>query len=197
MNKLLKWTVVPLASLIITACSDDPKAPTIGNYKAAIQKVLNTQNETCFIIINSGNVYFTQKYPFSYDTSTDNIKNNSVINRLNSWVERGILELKNSESNGNQSTFEYDYTEQAKKSYKIEGRTICVPSKKIVEEIIQASEPLVDSFSGETSVNAIATYKIIDLPDWATDDESFKALREGKYRLILMHDGWVESSQLK
>ena len=70
-------------------------------------------------------------------------------------------------------------------------------AKKIVEEIIQASEPLVDSFSGETSVNAIATYKIIDLPDWATDDKSFKALREGKYRLILMHDGWVESSQLK
>lgn len=137
MNKLLKWTVVPLASLIITACSDDPKAPTIGNYKAAIQKVLNTQNETCFIIINSGNVYFTQKYPFSYDTSTDNVKNNSVINRLNSWVERGILELKNSESNGNQSTLSMIILSKPKNPIKLKEEQFVYQAKKLLKKLFK------------------------------------------------------------
>lgn len=217
MNRLLKWTAIPLASLILSACSD-PKAPTVENYKSAIQKALDAQQDRiCFVITRSMDIYSSEDYPFTFNISTENVPNSRHLKLLNSWVKRGVLELKKSTEQNGMSYFDYDYSDLAKKAYKIEGRKVCIVAKKVLDEIIQVSEPMVDSFDGETSVSVVANYKLTNLPDWAKDneglaiigkndynipgfangDEEFKTIIEEKYKLVLMHDGWVERSQLK
>ena len=69
--------------------------------------------------------------------------------------------------------------------------------KRELGDLLQVSEPLVDQFDGETSVDIVATYQVTNVPDWINEIEDFKRTRQGKYKLILMHDGWVEKSLLK
>ena len=65
MMKLIKWGLIPLVSLMLMACFNDPKAPTVENYKVALQKMLDTQVGTCINIIN--NVYVGRSASYDYD----------------------------------------------------------------------------------------------------------------------------------
>lgn len=211
MTKLLKFAAIPLTSLLIIGCSEDPKAPSIENYKIALQKALDTQPRTCFVVIASFDVYSDKEYPFTYETNTENVSKSGIIKKLNGWTTRGVLELKESKEYNdgyyNKTWLAYDYTDKVKKEYdieydsyrKIKGQSFCVPSKKVLDQIIQASVPLVNQFNGQTSVDIIATYKVEGLPDWGYDeyDGHYKNPIKGNYKLILMHDGWVEKSQIK
>jgi len=58
---LLKFAAIPLTSLLIIGCSEDPKAPSIENYKIALQKALDTQHSTCFVVTRSMDVYFDKE----------------------------------------------------------------------------------------------------------------------------------------
>nr|WP_314740588.1 hypothetical protein [uncultured Haemophilus sp.] len=209
MTKLSKFAAIPLTSLLIIGCSEDPKAPSIENYKIALQKALDTQPSTCFVVTRSMDVYFNKEYPFTYETNTENVSNSGIIKTLNGWTTRGVLELKESkeynDGYNNKTWLAYDYTDKAKKEYDIEdnsyynikGRKFCVSSKKVLDQIIQASEPLVNQFNGKTSVDIVATYKVEGLPDWGYEYDYYKNPIEDNYKLILMHDGWVEESQIK
>lgn len=209
MTNILKFCLIPLTSLVIIGCFEDPKAPSIENYKIALQKALDTQHATCFVVTRSMDVYFNKEYPFTYETNTKDVPNSGIIQRLNVWTKRGVLELKESkeynDGYNNKTWFAYDYTDKAKKEYdiednsyyKIKGRKFCVSSKKVLDQIIQASEPLVNQFNGKTSVDIVATYKVEGLPDWGYEYDDYKNPIEENYKLILMHDGWVEESQIK
>ncbi len=200
MMKLIKWGLIPLVSLMLIACFNDPKAPTVENYKVALQKMLDTQVGTCINIIN--NVYVGRSASYDYDIvyslNTSWVPGNRSLEILNTWVKRGVLELKYSEAGDEYSTYGYNYTDKAKKEFDIskDNKVICM-GKRELGDLLQVSEPLVDQFDGETSVDIVATYQVTNVPDWINEIEDFKRTRQGKYKLILMHDGWVEKSLLK
>ena len=200
MMKLIKWGLIPLVSLMLIACFNDPKAPTVENYKVALQKMLDTQVGTCINIIN--NVYVGRSASYDYDIvyslNTLWVPGNRSLEILNTWVKRGVLELKYSEAGDEYSTYGYNYTDKAKKEFDIskDNKVICM-GKRELGDLLQVSEPLVDQFDGETSVDIVATYQVTNVPDWINEIEDFKRTRQGKYKLILMHDGWVEKSLLK
>ena len=200
MMKLIKWGLIPLVSLMLMACFNDPKAPTVENYKVALQKMLDTQVGTCINIIN--NVYVGRSASYDYDIvyslNTLWVPGNRSLEILNTWVKRGVLELKYSEAGDEYSTYGYNYTDKAKKEFDIskDNKVICM-GKRELGDLLQVSEPLVDQFDGETSVDIVATYQVTNVPDWINEIEDFKRTRQGKYKLILMHDGWVEKSLLK
>lgn len=200
MMKLIKWGLIPLVSLMLMACFNDPKAPTVENYKVALQKMLDTQVGTCINIIN--NVYVGRSASYDYDIvyslNTSWVPGNRSLEILNTWVKRGVLELKYSEAGDEYSTYGYNYTDKAKKEFDIskDNKVICM-GKRELGDLLQVSEPLVDQFDGETSVDIVATYQVTNVPDWINEIEDFKRTRQGKYKLILMHDGWVEKPLLK
>lgn len=200
MMKLIKWGLIPLVSLMLMACFNDPKAPTVENYKVALQKMLDTQVGTCINIIN--NVYVGRSASYDYDIvyslNTSWVPGNRSLEILNTWVKRGVLELKYSKAGDEYSTYGYNYTDKAKKEFDIskDNKVICM-GKRELGDLLQVSEPLVDQFDGETSVDIVATYQVTNVPDWINEIEDFKRTRQGKYKLILMHDGWVEKSLLK
>ena len=200
MMKLIKWGLIPLVSLMLMACFNDPKAPTVENYKVALQKMLDTQVGTCINIIN--NVYVGRSASYDYDIvyspNTSWVPGNRSLEILNTWVKRGVLELKYSKAGDEYSTYGYNYTDKAKKEFDIskDNKLICM-GKRELGDLLQVSEPLVDQFDGETSVDIVATYQVTNVPDWINEIEDFKRTRQGKYKLILMHDGWVEKSLLK
>lgn len=200
MMKLIKWGLIPLVSLMLIACFNDPKAPTVENYKIALQKMLDTQVGTCINIIN--NVYVGRSASYDYDIvyslNTSWVPGNRSLEILNTWVKRGVLELKYSKAGDEYSTYGYNYTDKAKKEFDIskDNKVICM-GKRELGDLLQVSEPLVDQFDGETSVDIVATYQVTNVPDWINEIEDFKRTRQGKYKLILMHDGWVEKSLLK
>lgn len=200
MMKLIKWGLIPLVSLMLIACFNDPKAPTVENYKVALQKMLDTQVGTCVNIIN--NVYVGRSASYDYDIvyslNTSWVPGNRSLEILNTWVKRGVLELKYSKAGDEYSTYGYNYTDKAKKEFDIskDNKLICM-GKRELGDLLQVSEPLVDQFDGETSVDIVATYQVTNVPDWINEIEDFKRTRQGKYKLILMHDGWVEKSLLK
>ena len=200
MMKLIKWGLIPLVSLMLMACFNDPKAPTVENYKVVLQKMLDTQVGTCINIIN--NVYVGRSASYDYDIvyslNTSWVPGNRSLEILNTWVKRGVLELKYSKAGDEYSTYGYNYTDKAKKEFDIskDNKLICM-GKRELGDLLQVSEPLVDQFDGETSVDIVATYQVTNVPDWINEIEDFKRTRQGKYKLILMHDGWVEKSLLK
>ena len=200
MMKLIKWGLIPLVSLMLMACFNDPKAPTVENYKVALQKMLDTQVGTCINIIN--NVYVGRSASYDYDIvyslNTSWVPGNRSLEILNTWVKRGVLEVKYSKAGDEYSTYGYNYTDKAKKEFDIskDNKLICM-GKRELGDLLQVSEPLVDQFDGETSVDIVATYQVTNVPDWINEIEDFKRTRQGKYKLILMHDGWVEKSLLK
>ena len=135
MMKLIKWGLIPLVSLMLIACFNDPKAPTVENYKVALQKMLDTQVGTCINIIN--NVYVGRSASYDYDIvyslNTSWVPGNRSLEILNTWVKRGVLELKYSKAGDEYSTYGYNYTDKAKKEFDIskDNKVICMGKREL------------------------------------------------------------------
>lgn len=220
MKKLRLLTqYILLAVCGLSTAHAKPTDPTDENFITALQKSMDNQSVVgvCINVNASGNYKYGNIGKADLMITGDGLdmyqqRYQKELEMANYLVEQGILINAGVEYFESASTLKADheeymfnFTEQGKayvkaKDYNAHGPTriytLCSGKEKITE-IIQASSPTLDHYNN-TFVTVFAKSEIIPstIDDWA---KSFKynPSREIKTRLYLMHNGWMEESQIR
>ena len=203
---LIRITLLALA-LLLSACSD-PKAASTGNFKVAIQKMLDGAYPKCFV-----QATFPKTIDNNYDFSLKELNALTTAGLLSHKVETQEIEEKVGWVNSRvqKKTLVksvYSLTEEGQKFYRPADEVkktkggFCF-GKATVNEVTEFTEPA--DAGGVRSSRVTYTYQISDIPAWAKQPEVLAAIggrltgaveaektpAKDMDMLVLTNNGWV------
>lgn len=193
------YRIVLIALAVMVAGCSDPKAVNEKNFKAAIQKVLDTEYPRCYVKAN-----------FPATVEDFDMNNHKAV--FPALVKAGLLSEKEESHEvpdgwmGRKKVVVvrvYDLTEIGKQFYSADTKHggFCF-GKATVKEITEFTEP--SDMMGMRASQVKFTYIVSDFPDWAqspemlaanvslqADVESEKTPINSRDVLALTNNGWV------
>lgn len=200
---------IAVSSLLLSACSGDPKEANERNFKTALQSYLDSKYPRCYVVA-------TMPYAKEFDFTNNRATLKALAKAglvVETEVSRKEVPVDFSGKTRTQILTSFDLTEEGKKYYRKDAVKnlagddmggFCAGKAK-VEKINQFSEPA-DMFGAKIS-RVSYSYSVSDLPGWAKDSEvagsveqlkkdvaSEKAPVNENAVLVLTNNGWVHQA---